>query len=168
MPEGQYVRSWQEFQLFPGVPDAIAALNRAGIKVIVVSNQRGIALGRYTTADVDAIHNGLQKLLAASGAHVDGFYICPHDIGQCDCRKPLTGLFERARAEFPETDAQTSVMVGDSLSDIEFGRRAGMRTVFVKDLSEARLADSEQAERIADFSCDSLQSAVNLILRDGA
>ena len=64
MPEGSYVTSWADFQILPGVPEAIARLNRAGLRVIVVSNQRGIALGLYTAADVDAIHAGFQRILS--------------------------------------------------------------------------------------------------------
>jgi D-glycero-D-manno-heptose 1,7-bisphosphate phosphatase len=67
MPEGQYVRSWNDFHLLPGVPGAIARLNGAGLRVIVISNQRGIALGLYTAADVQAIHSTLQDLLAGHG-----------------------------------------------------------------------------------------------------
>jgi histidinol-phosphate phosphatase family protein len=91
MPEGRYVTAWAEFRLLAGVPEAIARLNRAGLRVIVVSNQRGIALGLYSAADVEAIHTEWQRLLQASGAHVDAFYFCPHDKEQCDCRKPAAG-----------------------------------------------------------------------------
>ncbi len=100
MPEGRYVESWSDFHLLPGVAEAIGRLNRAGLRVVVVSNQRGIALGRYLAADVEAIHSSLQDLLKAHGAHVDGFYFCPHDKGQCNCRKPLPGLFQQAAADF--------------------------------------------------------------------
>ncbi len=65
--------------MLPGVPEAIARLNRAGMRVIVVSNQRGIALGLFPAADVEAIQAGFQNLLEAHGAHVDAFFYCPHD-----------------------------------------------------------------------------------------
>ena len=92
MPEPRYVASWADFHILPGVPDAIARLNRAGLRVIVLSNQRGIALGLYTAADVEAIHSAFQRILSSNGAHIDAFFICPHDRGQCNCRKPLPGL----------------------------------------------------------------------------
>ena len=74
MPEGQYVRSWQDFEMLPGVAEAIGAVNRAGLAVFVVSNQRGVALGYYTAEEVELVHETLQKALNASGAHVDGFF----------------------------------------------------------------------------------------------
>ncbi len=68
MPEGRYVESWNDFHVLPGVPEAIARLNRAGLRVVVVSNQRGIAIGLYTAADLEAIHSGFQGLLSEHGA----------------------------------------------------------------------------------------------------
>jgi D-glycero-D-manno-heptose 1,7-bisphosphate phosphatase len=165
MPEGQYVRSWLDFEILPGVAAAIGKLNRAGMKVLVVSNQRGVALGRYTARDVNAIHEGLQRVLEAEGAHVDRFYFCPHDRGECACRKPLIGLFEQARAEFPEIEAETSVMIGDSLSDVEFGRRAGMYTFFIAGAADTRRAGGDEAADLTDSSCGSLGEAVDLILQ---
>lgn len=168
MPEGQYVRSSAEFRLLPGVPEAIARLNRAGLRVIVVSNQRGVSLGLYTSADVDAIHAGFQETLAAQGAHVNAFYFCPHDKAQCNCRKPLPGLFEQAQANFPAIDAATSVIVGDSLSDIEFGRRLGMRTIFIEGHPDHRKPGAEKALALADLCTTSLAEAVDALLRGRA
>lgn len=168
MPEGQYVRSIAEFHLLAGVPEAIARLNRAGLHVIVVSNQRGVALGLYTRADVDAIHAGFQETLTAKGARVDAFYFCPHDKAQCNCRKPLPGLFEQAQAEFPEIDAATSVIVGDSLSDVEFGRRLGLRTIFIEGHPDRRKPGAEKALGLADLCTTSLAEAVDALLRGRA
>ena len=165
MPEGRYVTAWAEFRLLAGVPEAIARLNRAGLRVIVVSNQRGIALSLYSAADVEAIHRELQKLLQASGAHVDAFYFCPHDKEQCDCRKPLPGMFEQAQREFPDVTAAQSVMIGDSLSDIEFGKRLGMRTVFIEGDSGQQKAGAEKAARLADVRTASLGEAVDGLLQ---
>jgi D-glycero-D-manno-heptose 1,7-bisphosphate phosphatase len=132
LPEGRYITTCSEFQPLPGVPQAIARLNRAGLRVVVVSNQRGIARGLYTADDVRQIHASFQSELQSQGAHIDAFYFCPHDAHQCDCRKPLPGLFLQARADFPEIAAASSIMIGDSLSDIEFGHRLGMTTVFLE------------------------------------
>ena len=94
MPEGRYVTRWEEFELLPGVVEAIDRLNRARIRVLVVSNQRGIAKELYSAEDLRAIHEKFQAELAACGAHIDGFYFCPHDKNACDCRKPLPGMFQ--------------------------------------------------------------------------
>lgn len=165
MPEGQYIRSWAEFQLLVGVPEAIARLNRGGLKVIVVSNQRGIALGLYSERDVRTIHANLQKLLARHNAHVDAFYFCPHDKGQCNCRKPLPGLFENALADFPDIAAKTSIMIGDSLSDIEFGLNLDMSTIFIESDPSRRKPGANKAARIATISLPTLPQAVDVILK---
>jgi D-glycero-D-manno-heptose 1,7-bisphosphate phosphatase len=164
MPEGQYVGSWSEFRLLPGVPQAVARLNRAGLRVVVVSNQRGVALGLYSAQDVDQIHGHLQAALNAQGAHVDGFFFCPHDKAACDCRKPQPGLFHQAQARFPEIDARTSAMIGDSLSDIEFGHRLGMLTVFIEGDAETRKSDAEAARALAGLRANSLPEAVDALL----
>jgi len=168
MPEGHYVTCWEEFRPLPGVPEAIARLNRAGVRVIVVSNQRGVALGHYTVADVQTIHSEFQKLLNAAGAHVDGFYFCPHEKHSCTCRKPGPGLFEQARAQFPEIAAETSVMIGDSLSDIEFGRRLGMRSVLIDGDPAHQKPGAASAKEIAQVSCRSLSEAVQILLGERA
>jgi D-glycero-D-manno-heptose 1,7-bisphosphate phosphatase len=164
MPEGKYVTSWAEFHLLPGVADAIARLNHAGLRVIVVSNQRGAALGLYSVTQVEAIHARLQETLQTHGAQVDAFYFCPHDKGQCDCRKPLPGMFEQARKDFPEITAATSVMIGDSRSDIEFGRRLGMRTIFLDGDIERQQPGAEEAAALADARFASLREAVEMLL----
>jgi len=164
MPEGRYVTSWAEFHLLPGVAEAIAKLNQAGLRVVVVSNQRGISLGLYTAADVLSIHSALQNLLSSHGAHVDGFYFCPHGRGECNCRKPLPGLFEQAVAEFPEIAAATSVMIGDSKSDVEFGRRLGMTVVFIDGDPKRQKPGNEAAGDLADLRFPSLAEAVKALL----
>jgi D-glycero-D-manno-heptose 1,7-bisphosphate phosphatase len=164
LPEGRYVASLSDFRVLPGVPDAIARLNRAGLRVIVLSNQRGIALGLHTAQDVLAIHAAFQSELAGHGARVDAFYFCPHDKGECNCRKPLPGLFEQAQADFPDIAAESSLMIGDSLSDIEFGRRLGMTTVFIDGDPALQKPGAETARGLADQQFASLPEAVDALL----
>jgi D-glycero-D-manno-heptose 1,7-bisphosphate phosphatase len=159
MPDHRYVTRWEEFRVLPGVPEAVRRLNEAGLRVVVVSNQRGIAKGLYTTADLEAMHAQFQRLLGREGARIDGFFICPHEENECNCRKPLTGLFGQAVARFPEITAATSVIIGDSASDVEFGRRLGMKTILV----DARDSAAQVAE-LADLRFGSLAEAVNAIL----
>ena len=160
MPEGRYVASWKDFHILPGVPEAIARLNQAGLRVIVVSNQRGIALGLYTAEDVNEIHSRLQRLLGAHGAHIDAFLICPHDHGQCNCRKPSPGLFEQAASQFPAISAATCVMVGDSIVDIEFARRLGMTAILIDNNSAQARPGDRSAQELADLGFPSLSQAV--------
>ena len=164
LPEGQYVTAWQHFHLLPGVPEAIAKLNQAGLRVIVVTNQRGIALGLYGPSDVDHIHIQLNERLAQSGAHIDGFYFCPHDKRQCNCRKPLPGLFEQAQKDFPEITPETSLIIGDSLSDIEFGKNLGLKTIFIEANNEHQKTGAQKAKELANHHFPSLPEAVNHLL----
>jgi D-glycero-D-manno-heptose 1,7-bisphosphate phosphatase len=163
-PEGDYVHCAEDLKLLDGVAGAIARLNHRGVRVVVVSNQRGVALGLYTADDVRAIARVMEELLAVEGAHLDGFYFCPHDKGTCNCRKPLPGMFEQAKADFPEIDVAHSVMIGDSLSDVEFGRRLAMRTVFIEGPAERQKAGAERARELADRRFGSLADAVDFLL----
>jgi len=115
-----------------GAAPAIRRLNDAGLKVLVITNQRGIALGRLTTSDLASIHSRLNELLAEeSGAHVDAFFYCPHQIGTCSCRKPDVGLFLQAKERWPEIDFKSSVMIGDSANDVTAGRKLGILSILL-------------------------------------
>lgn len=165
MLEGSYAASGENFHILPGVPEAVARLNRIGLRVIVVSNQRGVALGLYSLADVEAVHAEFQRLLKAKDARVDAFYVCPHDSNDCNCRKPLPGLFEQAVADYPEISAPTSVMIGDSLLDIEFGRRLDMTTILIEGDRTQERSGEEEARALADWRFISLPRAVDELLK---
>jgi len=160
MPEGAYVSDWSQFQWLPGADDAVARLNRAGLTVILVSNQRGVALGRVSAVQLELIHGNMQNHLARQGARLDAIYYCPHDYGECRCRKPDTGLFEQAWQRFPQANAQNSVVIGDSLSDIEAGRRLGMKTIFIEGEADRQKAGAATAAELADAVAASLLQAV--------
>ena len=167
LPEGEYVTAWEHFDLLPGAAEAIVKLKQAGMRVLVISNQRGIALGLYRAEDVDRIHAQLQKELETHGTQIDGFYFCPHDKEACNCRKPLPGLFQQAQAQFPDIQPETSVMIGDSLSDIEFGRNLDMTTIFIEgdtNVRENRKPGAQKAAEIADLRFDTLIDAVDDLL----
>jgi len=164
MPEGRYVARWEDFRVLPGVPQALRRLNDAGLRVVVVTNQRGIARGLYTMADVLDIHARFARQLQSSAARIDAFFICPHDDGQCDCRKPLPGLFTQAVAQFPDITAATSVMIGDSLSDIEFARRLGMAAILIAGGANQRESGSGKAALHAGLRFQSLPEAVDALL----
>lgn len=167
-PTGGYISRQEDFDLLSGAAQAVASLNRSGRKVIVVTNQRGIALGLYSPDDLNGIHEKLRAQLAVSGAHVDAIYVCPHDAGQCSCRKPLTGLFEQAFQDFPGAAANNSIMVGDALRDIEAGARMGMTTVLVTGDERADSTDAQQAEALAQLKVGSLAQLVhNYFCRNG-
>jgi histidinol-phosphate phosphatase family protein len=149
-PPGQYTESWDEFSFLPGAVEAVGRLRAAGLKVVVVTNQRGVALGRMSAADVEAIH----EAMIDAGVGVDRVYYCPHDDGECDCRKPLPGMLERAAREVPGVSlGRAAAIVGDSETDMEAGRAVG-----------AVLVKVGAAESPVDFSCASLAEAVDWLL----
>lgn len=135
-PEHDYIKSWDEFQFLPGVPEAIRKLNEAGYLVLVVTNQRGVARGMMRMENVTAIHEKMCQELTNTGAVVSRVYVCPHETGTCTCRKPDIGLFLQAEQEF-EIDKENSWMVGDGDSDVEAGRRYGIRAIKTKCLAVA-------------------------------
>jgi D-glycero-D-manno-heptose 1,7-bisphosphate phosphatase len=156
--EGQYVTRWEEMHFLPDVAQAITLLNRAGFRVIVVSNQRCVAKGLITTTELESMHERMCRELAAAGAMIDGVFYCPHEKQPpCGCRKPAPGmLLEAARTH--QIDLAASWMIGDSEIDVEAGRNAGCKT--------ARLLDSnETANGDADFVAPSLLEAIHQILR---
>ena len=140
-------------------------MNRAGMTVILVSNQRGIALGLFTEAQLELIHSNMRAHLAQHGARLDAIYYCPHDIGQCQCRKPDIGLFTQACKDFPQASAHNSLVIGDSLSDIQAGKRMGMKTIFIQGEAENQKAGAAVAAESADAVASSLLQAVELNLR---
>jgi D-glycero-D-manno-heptose 1,7-bisphosphate phosphatase len=150
--EGEYVTSPGAIRPIPGAAEAIRMLNEHPAKVVVVTNQRGIALGKMTEADLEAIHERLRAELAGSGAYLDGIVHCPHHAGACDCRKPGTGMFERAAREIEGVEIDGGAIIGDSAIDIEAGRRLGLTTV--------RLGESGEGDPAPDREAPSLLEAV--------
>lgn len=167
MPEGAWVTSPDELHFLEGAPDAVARLNRAGLLVLVVTNQRGIARGSLSPEGLERIHAALQEGLSSSGAHIDGIFHCPHDRGECDCRKPLTGMFVQARKQFPQVDAKTSTMIGDSLSDMQFGSALGMLNLLLRTNTEMHGEAARKAGQLADANFSTLSNAVDFLLNGG-
>lgn len=165
--EKEYLYRAEEFEFIPGVPEAIRLLNQAGLMVVVVTNQSGIARGFYTEEDVEALHRHISSELARFGAHVDAWLYCPHHPAgrgsyalPCDCRKPLPGMLKDAARRYG-IDLQNSTMIGDKLADIEAGQAAGCRTILVRTgygAEEERYVTPQTTVR------DDLLTAVELLL----
>ena len=160
-PEGAYITAPDQLELLPGAASGIRLLNSASIPIVVITNQRGVALGRMTLEDVDAIHRRLDRLLGAAEAHVDGYYVCPHEKGTCRCRKPGSELLERATRDLGLLSAAGAVMVGDSASDMQAARAAGAAAVLLGDAGEATTAPR-------DATLPTLEAAARWILAEGA
>lgn len=138
--ERNYVHRISDFVLLPGVIEGLILLRDAGYRLIVVTNQAGIARGYYDKADMDLLHDYLREQLALHGLVLDAIFFCPHHPEgrikalaiECDCRKPSPGMLLEA-AKYFDINLSTSVMIGDKLSDVQAGKRAGVGcTVIVK------------------------------------
>jgi len=132
-----FVHRWDDFRWIPGAREAVAAFNRAGWLVIVVTNQSGVGRGYYAEDDVHALHARMQEDLAAAGARIDAFYHAPqHPEAPVEAyrhpdpplRKPNPGMILRALEDWP-IDREASLLVGDKGSDLEAAQRAGVRGV---------------------------------------
>jgi D,D-heptose 1,7-bisphosphate phosphatase len=172
-----YISDPQVVKLLPGVELAIKSLAQAGYKIVIVSNQSGVARGLLTEEMLERIHTELQRQLGTHGAHLDGIYYCPfHPEGtveqytkDSDLRKPKPGMLLKA-AEDMDLDLPASWMVGDSVRDIEAGQRAGCRTVRVRVRASHHAAPGlEDDENVqADFTVRNLVDAARVILRSPA
>lgn len=138
MPDGDYVKSWEEFEFIPGTIEALRRLAEAGYALFVVTNQRGIARGLMTHAHLERIHANMRTELARHGVYLAGIYYCPHDYDDnCDCRKPKPGLLLRAAKE-NNLNLSDAILIGDSEKDIQAGSAAGCKTILLgggKDLA---------------------------------
>ena len=151
--DAHYVGSPDRVRLLPGAAESVAALNRAGWPVVVVTNQAGVARGLFPAAAVDAVHAHLLGLLAGYRARVDAVYFCPHHPEgelealrvECDCRKPRPGMLRRAAGELG-LDLAASWMIGDRVSDLEAGAAVGARTILVR-TGYGRLVDATTLDR---------------------
>jgi D-glycero-D-manno-heptose 1,7-bisphosphate phosphatase len=164
--EGEYITSWGEFHILPGVAEAIALLKKAGYAVIVVTNQRCVAKALIAIAELEEIHARMRESLARSGATLDGVYYCPHDYqSQCKCRKPAPGMLLEAAQELG-LDLGSSWMVGDSDIDIQAGKNAGCKTARVVGPGEKNLAADKDAHNsnCAEVTASSLLDSVQQIL----
>ncbi|MEU1821195.1 MULTISPECIES: D-glycero-alpha-D-manno-heptose-1,7-bisphosphate 7-phosphatase [Streptomyces] len=157
-PDGRYIRCPAELVLLPGAAEAVRELNAGGRRVVLVTNQRGVARGLMTSADLAAVHARLATLLRGHGAFLDAVYVCPHEVGECGCRKPLPGLLKAAMRDFRDIDPADSVMIGDSESDVLAGRAAGTGTVLLQGPGKPR------ENTVADLVAADLRTAVGLLL----
>lgn len=138
--EHDYIRRCEDFHLLPGAAKAIQLLNQHCYKVIIVTNQRGIARGMMTEDDLSYIHEKMNHDLKKQNAFIDRIYYCPHDVtANCTCRKPRIGMFLQAALEF-DIAKETSFMIGDSISDIEAGVNFGIKPILIGSAIEGVLA----------------------------
>jgi D-glycero-D-manno-heptose 1,7-bisphosphate phosphatase len=126
-----YVKSWSEFCFLPGAKDALAVLTQAGYRLIVCTNQAGIAYGSISRETVENIHRHMVAEIARAGGSIEHIYYCPHGKDEgCFCRKPRPGMLLHARDELG-VDLRDAFLIGDSISDIQAALAAGVRPILV-------------------------------------
>ena len=169
-----YVRNPDQFQLMPKSAEAVKLINERGLKVIVVTNQAGVAKGYFPEAMVSRVHKKMEAMLSDQGAFLDGIYYCPHHPEgvveayrkMCECRKPASGLIKRASKEHG-IDIASSYMVGDKMADVECGHRIGVKGILVQtgygkdELNKIEGAGIRRPEYIADDIFDAVKWIVN-------
>jgi D-glycero-D-manno-heptose 1,7-bisphosphate phosphatase len=168
-----YLDRVDRVELYPWSIDAVRLLNRAGLRVVVATNQSGIARGFFSEAIVDGVHEYISALLAEGGARIDAYYYCPHHpeghvdgyTRVCDCRKPARGLVDRAARELG-VDPLRSFVVGDRWLDVRLARAVGARGVLVR----TGYGRAEEAKPVPDVTADAvtdnLMAATSWILRN--
>jgi D-glycero-D-manno-heptose 1,7-bisphosphate phosphatase len=169
--EANYLRSPRQLRLIRGAAQAIHRLNAAGFAVVITTNQSGVARGLITEADLAEIHAALTKRLARRGTRLDAICYCPHHPEatvaayrrRCRCRKPAPGMLLRAARDL-DLDLRASFAIGDSARDIEAGRRAGCRGVWVRTGHGAKAAALPAGEARPDYVADNLSEAVTWLL----
>ena len=130
--EGKYVRNFSEFEFISGALDSISKLSNLFNRILIVTNQQGIAKGIMSEADLNTLHTQMQDRIEKLGGKINKIYYCPHlkDMN-CMCRKPKSGMIEQAIIDFPEINIKNSYLIGDSDSDIKAGKRMNLNTVKV-------------------------------------
>jgi D-glycero-D-manno-heptose 1,7-bisphosphate phosphatase len=162
-----YLNHASRFRMFAFVAAAIRRLNDAGLPVVVVTNQSGVGRGYFPESLVVTVNKFMTQQLAEAGARIDAVYYCPHtSVDHCDCRKPKTGMLERAALEHA-LDLQHSFVVGDRYGDIELARNAQARAILVRTgYGEGELAwHAAKWPMQPDFVAEDLSHAADWILR---
>jgi len=167
-----YLDALSRISVFPWTIDALRALNRAGLPVVVVTNQSGIARKYFSEAFVQETHRRISARLEAGGARVDAYYYCPHHpdgsipalARRCDCRKPGSGMIDQAVRDLGIDPAQ-SFVVGDKWLDVGLAQRVGARSVLVRTGTGAAEERRPVDGVVADAVVDNLAAAASWILR---
>jgi len=157
-----YVHRWVDFHFAPGAIEGLQQLLALGFRLAIISNQSGIARGLYQADDVRSLHARLEQELLAVGVPLAAIVYCPHaEEVHCKCRKPATGLAEQVQCELhDEIDYARSWTIGDKLSDLEFGKALGTRTVLLasKYWNLSRLNDERRPDVIAKDLSEAAQA----------
>ena len=154
---GSYITNWDEFVFCDGSLDALKQVSELFGKIVIVTNQRGVGRGIMSLDSLNDIHHNMVEVVSDNGGTVDKVYACTAIDDNDHNRKPNTGMAMQAKEDFPEIDFSKSIMVGNNLSDMEFGKKSGMYTIFLTTTQEP----VELPHDLIDEQFPSLQSWAN-------
>ena len=165
--ERNYLYKAEDFVFIDGAVEAIKIFRSLDYKVIVITNQAGVARGYYSESDVDKLHNYIDAELIKEGIYIDAYYYCPHHpegtIPEyaviCNCRKPKTGLIEKAVRDW-NIDLSESIMIGDKEIDVNTGKNAGVKYCIL--VRSGHIIN--ESDTVADLVCDNLIDFANRIV----
>ena len=150
--KADYIRNWEEFAFYDGVLEALELLNDKFGVIVMVTNQKGVGKGLMTVDDLNRIHTNMLSTINGKNGRVDKIYYCSDLEDASPNRKPNAGMAFQAKKDFPSIDFSKSMMVGNKISDMKFGRNAGINTVFVATTNP----DTEHPHPTVDFRFDDL------------
>lgn len=154
--ENDYVKHWIEFEFLEHSLDALKQLSPLFGRIVVVTNQQGIGKKLYRTEDLELIHKNMVYEIGYHGGRIDKVYFSPYlDSEKHPTRKPGIGMALNAKADFPEIDFSKSIIIGDSMSDMQFGKSAGMKTIF--------LSETPRQDASIDFNFQSLNEVITTL-----
>ncbi len=159
-PIGNYIMSPSDLKLLPGVMEGVKLLQKAGYRLIVISNQAGIGDGLFTEKDLKKVTDKLVSLFAEEGIRFGGIYYCLHGKEEgCECRKPEPGLFLRAAKDF-SVDRDKSFFIGDKISDVEAGQKFGIKVIMLRTghgAMEEKLITTVRPDAVVDGFLDAVR-----------
>jgi len=153
-----YVKTLEEFEFLPGALEALVKLSSYFVRIVIVTNQRGVSKGKMKETALQEIHAYLKQQVENAGGKIDAIYYSIHMDDNHPNRKPNEGMALEAKRHFPEIDFSQSIMIGDTRTDIEFGKRLGMTTILIKKEKPVWI------EPVPDFMADSLASAASWLI----
>lgn len=156
---GGYIMHWEEFDILPGVLEAISVFSKHFDRIVMVTNQQGIGKGLMSEEALNDIHEQFGKLVKENGGQIDAFYFCPMlKSEENNCRKPGVKMALKAQVDFPEIDLNNSIMIGDTASDMNFAKNAGMTAILLQNEYT-----TESDLNLCDYSIKTLTEASKLL-----
>lgn len=157
--DNDYIRNWNEFRFYDTTLEALAKLAPVFPRIMITTNQKGVGKGWMTLEDLTDIHTNMLREVQAAGGRIDKVYFCSDLSDDSVNRKPNPGMAFQAKADFPEIDLSKSIIVGNRISDMGFGRNAGMYTVFVATTHP----ETPYPDPLIDLRYDSLMDFANAV-----